>query len=314
MGRIRTIKPEFTQDEELSALPCETHLFAAGLLCYADDFGYFNANAGLARAAVFPLRELSRTIPEMFGDLVKIGYLRLGTAPDGKRFGHIINFDRHQRVSHPTPSKISDLGIAWDDSGNYPEASRTFPNVSALNREQGTGKGTGNREKETSPSAPAGEPADSPPAGDPSRGKNDEKVEKAAIGRLFTFYCETLGRSPARYTLTAAREKKALARLRERRRAHGGELQAAERDLAQAIENLAASEWHRGAGHIDWLEQIFRSAEEFERRLNWTSPTVGEKQHGNSSESWLDGQQREAERILAARTSEHPGPQAQRSS
>jgi hypothetical protein len=39
MGRIRTIKPEFTQDEELSTLHCETHLFAAGLLCYADDFG-----------------------------------------------------------------------------------------------------------------------------------------------------------------------------------------------------------------------------------------------------------------------------------
>lgn len=147
--RIRTIKPEFTQDEELSALHCETHLLAAGLLCYADDFGYFNANPGLVRAAIFPLRRLSREIPEMLGDLLEIDYLRLGTAPDGKRFGHIINFEKHQRVSHPTPSKISGLPIVWDDSRVSPEDSGGFPKVSALNREQGTGnkeRGTGEEE------------------------------------------------------------------------------------------------------------------------------------------------------------------------
>ncbi len=144
MGRIRTIKPEFTQDEELSALPAEPHLLAAGLLCYADDYGYFNANPGLVKAAVFPLRETSRKIPEMLWDLVGIGYLRLGTATDGKRFGHIVNFSKHQRVSHPTDSKISCLQITWDDSGNILEDSGSLTKHSALNREQGTG----NRERE----------------------------------------------------------------------------------------------------------------------------------------------------------------------
>lgn len=144
MGRIRTVKPEFTQDEELSVLHPETHLLAAGLLCYADDYGYFNANPGLVLANVFPLRELSGNIPEMLRSLAEIGYLRMGTAPDGKRFGLIVKFSTHQKISHKTPSKISGLGIVWDDSGTTPENTGEIPedteklrNVSALNGEQG---------------------------------------------------------------------------------------------------------------------------------------------------------------------------------
>jgi hypothetical protein len=139
-------------------------------------------------------------------------------------------------------------------------------------------------QKDTSASPQTGEPVESPPAEDPSRGKSEERDEKAAIGRLFHLYCEAVGRNPGRYTLTPVREKKALLRLRERRGVHNGDLGVAERDLAQAIENLAVSEWHRANGHYDWLEQIFRSAEEFERRLNWQKPT-GEQSGNKYAES-----------------------------
>ena len=37
MARIRTIKPEFWRDEDLSGLPAETALLAIGLLNHADD-------------------------------------------------------------------------------------------------------------------------------------------------------------------------------------------------------------------------------------------------------------------------------------
>jgi hypothetical protein len=145
MGRIRTIKPEFFQDEELSALSIETHMLAAGLLCYADDYGYFNANSGLIRAAIFPLRELSREIPEMMKSLADIEYIVLGVAADGKRYGQICKFQKHQKVSHPTPSKIEPLRINWEISGISPEDSLNLENFSRLNREQGTG----NREQES---------------------------------------------------------------------------------------------------------------------------------------------------------------------
>jgi hypothetical protein len=89
---------------------------ASGLLTYADDEGYFNANIGLIRAALFPLREPSVSIHDMLTQLSSVGYLRLGSTPDGKRVGHIVKFDEHQRVNRPTPSKIKELTIRWDDS------------------------------------------------------------------------------------------------------------------------------------------------------------------------------------------------------
>lgn len=116
MGRIRTIKPEFTQDEELSSLPAETHLFAAGLLCYSDDDGYFNAHHALVKAAIFPLRESSVSPRDMLNQLAKIGFIRLGTTADGKHYGQVVKFTEHQRVNRPTPSKIKALAIQWGES------------------------------------------------------------------------------------------------------------------------------------------------------------------------------------------------------
>jgi hypothetical protein len=116
VARIRTIKPKFWTNEDLSALPEATHLLAGGLINYADDNGYFNANPGLIKAECSPLREPSVSIPESLKLLVGIGYLRLGTGPGGKRYGQIVTFDEHQRVNRPTPSTIKGLFIAWDDS------------------------------------------------------------------------------------------------------------------------------------------------------------------------------------------------------
>lgn len=140
MARIRTIKPEFWQDEELSALPADTHILAAALLNYADDEGYFNANPRLIKAATTPLREDSVTTQDSLTSLSQMGFIELGTAPDGKRYGLIVKFTKHQYINKPTNSKIKDLGIVWDASGITTVG---LPSSSALerNREQGTGKG-----------------------------------------------------------------------------------------------------------------------------------------------------------------------------
>lgn len=141
MGRIRTIKPEFFTHEELSSLSAETHLFAAGLLCYADDDGYFNANEGLIKANVFPLRETSVSIHDMLTQLVDLGYVRLGCNGTSRRYGCIVNFDIHQRVNRPTPSKIKGLEIHWEDSVS------THAQLSEASSEEGKGR-EGNREEE----------------------------------------------------------------------------------------------------------------------------------------------------------------------
>ena len=143
MGRIRTVKPEFFTHEELSSLPEITHLFAAGLLCYADDEGFFNANEGLIKASVFPLRELSVSIHDMLKQLVEMGYIRLGSNGTTRRYGQIIHFDLHQRVNRPTPSKIKGLQINWEGSLNTHTQLTEDSLPEGKGKEQGTGKGTG---------------------------------------------------------------------------------------------------------------------------------------------------------------------------
>lgn len=104
----------------------------------------------------------------------------------------------------------------------------------------------------------------------------DEKRQlKEAVERVFGFYCHKLSRNPKKYSLTDDRRSKAIARMRERIKVHDGDAKLAEADLAQAVENLAASDFHQAGGYIDWIDQIFKSEDEFQKRLNWAPPAGG---------------------------------------
>jgi hypothetical protein len=107
---------------------------------------------------------------------------------------------------------------------------------------------------------------------------HQSKQHAGIVASLFAHYCETCHRDPARYTLTPQRLKKALLRLHERIKLTGS-LALAIDDLRHAIDNLAASEYHRTHGYLDWEAQIFRSREEFEKRLT-AIPTPTEVNHG----------------------------------
>jgi hypothetical protein len=144
MARIRTIKPEFWTDERLSELPEAVHMLAAALLNYADDEGFFNANPALVKAACFPLREPSVSIHGGLTELSNIGYLQLFDGIDGRKYGWIVSFSKHQKINRPSPSRIRGLVRFSEDSvnahGGLSESS--LP-------EQGSGRGTGNREQGT---------------------------------------------------------------------------------------------------------------------------------------------------------------------
>jgi hypothetical protein len=116
MARIRTIKPDFWRDESLALISPEAALLAIGLLNHADDEGYFNAHPKLIESDIFPLRELSNTITVMMDELHRIGYIEMYKGTDGKRYGHICNFSKHQVINKKNPSKIKDLCLVMDDS------------------------------------------------------------------------------------------------------------------------------------------------------------------------------------------------------
>jgi len=116
MARIRTIKPDFWRDESLASVSPEAALLAIGLLNHADDEGYFNAHPKLIESDIFPLRELSNTITVMIDELHRIGYIELYKGYDGKKYGHICNFAKHQVINKKNPSKIKALCDVLDDS------------------------------------------------------------------------------------------------------------------------------------------------------------------------------------------------------
>lgn len=118
MARIRTIKPDFWRDDSLSTVSAEAALLAIGLLNHSDDEGFFQANPKLIEADVFPLRELSSSTPVLLQELVDIGYIRLFIGSDGKSYGHVISFSKHQVISKPTGSKIKGLYEFQEDSSS----------------------------------------------------------------------------------------------------------------------------------------------------------------------------------------------------
>lgn len=118
MARIRTIKPTFWTDEDMAEVSEAACLLAIGLLNYADDEGYFNANPKLIKAAVFPLREPSGSITVLLQELSNCGYIRLFSAQNGKRFGLIINFTKHQVINKKTISKIKEMDLIPEDYGS----------------------------------------------------------------------------------------------------------------------------------------------------------------------------------------------------
>lgn len=111
MARIRTIKPEFWTDEDLSLVSESACLLAIGLMNYADDEGYFNANPLLIKAAVFPIREPSSSIPVLIRELSNCGYIEHFLSDDGKHFGRIVNFTKHQVINKKKESKIKALNL-----------------------------------------------------------------------------------------------------------------------------------------------------------------------------------------------------------
>jgi hypothetical protein len=151
MARIRTIKPEFWQNETLASLPEHARLLAIALLNHADDAGMFLANAALVRAACFPFEEHSKNVLGSLQELSRIGYIEVRDC-DGKQVGKVCKFLEHQRIDKPQKSKLLAVFEAFpsenNDSKNIP---RTFQEPSQndprLERKGKEGNGTGEQGK-----------------------------------------------------------------------------------------------------------------------------------------------------------------------
>jgi hypothetical protein len=151
VARIRTIKPEFFTSLAIADLTPERRLSFIGLWTHVDDEGRCVDDARLIKAAIWPLDD--RTAEDVESDLRALSESSLITRYtfNRKRYLAVTNWHEHQRISRPTESKLP----APEDGEPTPPTSGNESSVSphgALiedspperNREQGTGKGTGN--------------------------------------------------------------------------------------------------------------------------------------------------------------------------
>lgn len=104
MSRIRSLKPEWLDDEMLAMASSDARVLSVGLILLADDYGNGRAGAPLLAGRTFPGKPIE-TLTRSLGELVSIRYVRLYDL-DGQRYFSIRTWAEHQRVDKPGAPKV----------------------------------------------------------------------------------------------------------------------------------------------------------------------------------------------------------------
>ena len=161
MARIRTIKPEFWEDEKLAKLPVHARLLFIGTWNFADDNGALLANPVLMKSHIFPYEDIGiSTISEWIDMLVENGML-IRTTYNGKDYLVIRKFLIHQKINRKSIRINIPLPVVLQVIDEYNKTHGVLTEPSLQEREQGIGKrndGTGMEEEMKEESAPVGRP------------------------------------------------------------------------------------------------------------------------------------------------------------
>src|SRR5689334_1625155 len=106
MPRIRTIKPEFQQSQSMARVSREARLAFILLWPFADDSGRARGNSRMLASALFPYdddapRLLDGWLAELEREHCVVRY-----SINGDDYLQVVNFQKHQRIDKPSPSKI----------------------------------------------------------------------------------------------------------------------------------------------------------------------------------------------------------------
>lgn len=148
MARIRTIKPEFWQDERIGLMPMAARLLYIGLWTIADDYGRLRGNPLFIRAQLFPYDNDIDVVGEL--DLLECTGRITRYRADGEHFIWVRRFNDHQRIDKPQESR---LPPPPERSENVPG---TLQDDSRLEGKGEEGKGSGKVVEGTAP--PPAEP------------------------------------------------------------------------------------------------------------------------------------------------------------
>ena len=102
-GRIRTVKPEWIEDEKLLLASPAARTLSIAMLLLADDYGRGRCNKEIIVSRIFPGH--SREGSEGFEELRETGYFATYVVRDQTYFW-ILNWGRHQRVDKPGVPRV----------------------------------------------------------------------------------------------------------------------------------------------------------------------------------------------------------------
>ena len=146
MARIRSIKPEVRISVKVNSWPIEVRYFWVLLWGYCDDYGYGRDNSRLIVADAFPLDDsiTAETVAEWMDTLWRDEVIERFMVDDSPYF-RVINWDEHQKISHPAKRILPDISEATEvlarPSEKLPSVTETFEKVSPK-------QGAGSREME----------------------------------------------------------------------------------------------------------------------------------------------------------------------
>jgi hypothetical protein len=102
-GRIRSIKPEWLEDERMALASAEARVLSIALLLLADDHGRGRASRTMLLGRVFPGKApdtLAKALEELAGWFVRFYEL------DGQSYFEIKNWEKHQKVDKPGKPRV----------------------------------------------------------------------------------------------------------------------------------------------------------------------------------------------------------------
>ncbi|MBA2689038.1 MAG: hypothetical protein H0U64_13215 [Gemmatimonadaceae bacterium] len=152
MSRIRSIKPEWLDDEMMAMASPEARVLSVALILLADDYGNGRAGAPLLSGRVFPGKSIE-VVTRSLIELVSFRYVRLYDL-DGQRYFSIRKWAEHQRVDKPGVPKVPGPPTAYsaditletesqeihenlpdsdeNDSGTFPTTRASSPSLFSL--------------------------------------------------------------------------------------------------------------------------------------------------------------------------------------
>jgi hypothetical protein len=102
-GRIRSIKPEWLDDEKLALASSDARTLSIALILLADDYGNGRSNRVMLAGRVFPgkvLETLENALAELADWFVTLYEV------DGQSYFSLPNWDKHQKVDKPGKPRV----------------------------------------------------------------------------------------------------------------------------------------------------------------------------------------------------------------